>query len=173
MRQYRGYNAARLPTLKQFDLRFTKDFGVGKYAFTGYLDARNILNLTEVVAVYAQTGTTSSAASRRPAGTRTTRRTFVDLRQRRRRVRQGDRQHRPAEDHRRLRQGRQRSNSFAPSATTTSVPSSASATATASTRWQNSARRPNRRTRRRTAHGRADPFVTGARTIRFGLEVNF
>lgn len=58
-----GFNASRLPTLKQLDLRLTKDFHLGKYLFTGYLDARNVLNLTNVVDVYAQTGTTSSGAA--------------------------------------------------------------------------------------------------------------
>ena len=42
-----GFNASRLPMLKQLDLRMTKDFRLGKYQFTGYLDARNILNITE------------------------------------------------------------------------------------------------------------------------------
>ena len=57
-----GFNAARLPMLKQLDLRMTKDFRVGKYQLTGYLDARNVLDITNTVAVYSQTGTTSSAA---------------------------------------------------------------------------------------------------------------
>ena len=52
-----GFNAARLPTNKQFDLRMTKDFRVGKYGFTGYVDARNVLNLQNITSVYAQTGT--------------------------------------------------------------------------------------------------------------------
>ena len=55
-----NFNAARLPMSKQFDLRMTKDFRVGKYQFTGYLDARNVLNLQNITSVYAQTGTTSS-----------------------------------------------------------------------------------------------------------------
>ncbi|MGH7594009.1 MAG: hypothetical protein ACRELE_09205, partial [Gemmatimonadales bacterium] len=58
-----GFNVARLPTLKLLDMRVTKDFHLGKYALTGYLDARNILNLTNVVSVYAQTGTTTSGAA--------------------------------------------------------------------------------------------------------------
>ena len=52
-----GFNASRLPTSKQFDMRLTKDFRVGKYAFTGYLDARNVFNLQNITTVYAQTGT--------------------------------------------------------------------------------------------------------------------
>ncbi|HEY3933263.1 MAG TPA: TonB-dependent receptor [Gemmatimonadales bacterium] len=58
-----GFNSSRLPMLKQFDLRATKDFRVGRYQFTGYVDARNILNVTNVVDVYAQTGTTTSGAA--------------------------------------------------------------------------------------------------------------
>jgi hypothetical protein len=52
-----GYNAARLPTQKQLDAKLTRSFHIGKYAMTGYLDARNFLNLTNVYQVYAQTGT--------------------------------------------------------------------------------------------------------------------
>lgn len=55
-----NFNADRLPMQKQFDMRLSRDFRVGKYAFTGYLDARNILNLQNITSVYAQTGTTSS-----------------------------------------------------------------------------------------------------------------
>lgn len=58
-----GFNAARLPMLKVLDMRMTKDFRLGKYQLTGYLDARNILNITNVVSVYSQTGTTSSGAA--------------------------------------------------------------------------------------------------------------
>jgi outer membrane receptor for ferrienterochelin and colicin len=58
-----GFNSSRLPMLKQLDLRATKDFRVGRYQFTGYVDARNLLNLTNVVEVFAQTGTTSSGLS--------------------------------------------------------------------------------------------------------------
>ena len=55
-----NFNAARLPMQKQFDLRFTKDFRVGKYAVTAAVDARNVLNLQNITSVYTQTGTTSS-----------------------------------------------------------------------------------------------------------------
>src|SRR5262249_32331383 len=55
-------NAARLPTFKQFDARLTRDFRVGKYAMTAYLDARNVLNLKNVTTVYATTGTTTNGA---------------------------------------------------------------------------------------------------------------
>ncbi len=52
-----NFNSSRLPMSKQFDMRMTKDFRVGKYQFSGYLDARNILNLQNITTVYAQTGT--------------------------------------------------------------------------------------------------------------------
>ena len=58
-----GFNASRLPMLKQLDLRMTKDFRLGKYQLTGYLDARNILDIQNIFAVWSQTGTTSSAAN--------------------------------------------------------------------------------------------------------------
>ncbi|HEY4320137.1 MAG TPA: TonB-dependent receptor [Gemmatimonadales bacterium] len=54
------YNGARLPALKQLDLRLTRNFHIGKYLTTAYVDARNVLNLTNVVSVYAQTGTTTN-----------------------------------------------------------------------------------------------------------------
>jgi hypothetical protein len=53
-------NAARLPTFKQLDLRLTKRFGPGGH-FTGYVDARNLLNFKNVLAVFAVNGETSNA----------------------------------------------------------------------------------------------------------------
>ena len=44
----RRLNSARLPTFKKLDLRFTKGFGFGGVDLTAYLDARNILNFTNV-----------------------------------------------------------------------------------------------------------------------------
>jgi hypothetical protein len=52
-----SFNADRLPMQKQFDLRMAKDFRVGKYAMTASIDARNVLNLQNITSVYAQTGT--------------------------------------------------------------------------------------------------------------------
>lgn len=52
-------NASRLPAFKQLDLRLTKKFGPGN-RITGYLDARNLLNFKNVLAVFAATGTTSN-----------------------------------------------------------------------------------------------------------------
>jgi hypothetical protein len=54
-----GINGSRLPTFKQLDLRLTKSFGPGG-RFTGYLDARNVLNFRNVLAVFSGTGTTES-----------------------------------------------------------------------------------------------------------------
>ncbi len=55
-----NFNAARLPMQKQFDLRLTKDFRIGRYQFTAAVDARNVLNLQNIATVYAQTGSISS-----------------------------------------------------------------------------------------------------------------
>lgn len=50
-----GLNTARLPTFKQFDLKFTKGFGLGGLDLTAYLDARNVLNFRNVLAVFVET----------------------------------------------------------------------------------------------------------------------
>jgi outer membrane receptor for ferrienterochelin and colicin len=55
-----GYNGARLPMFKQFDLRVNRDFNIGKLALTGYVDARNLLNLQNVTSVWSTTGTTAN-----------------------------------------------------------------------------------------------------------------
>jgi outer membrane receptor for ferrienterochelin and colicin len=57
-----GYNGARLPMYKQFDTRFTRDFRMGKLDMTAYLDARNILNLKNTTSLWATTGTISNGA---------------------------------------------------------------------------------------------------------------
>jgi hypothetical protein len=49
------FNAARLPTFKQFDIRVTKGFGVGGLDFTAYADVRNLFNFRNILAVFAQT----------------------------------------------------------------------------------------------------------------------
>ncbi len=53
-------NAARLPMYKQFDARLTRDFRIGRYQFTGYVDGRNIFNMQNIVQVWATTGTTTN-----------------------------------------------------------------------------------------------------------------
>jgi Carboxypeptidase regulatory-like domain/TonB-dependent Receptor Plug Domain len=56
--QLRGaMNSARLPASKQFDLRVTKGFEVGRVALTAYFDARNLFNFTNLVRVFSATGT--------------------------------------------------------------------------------------------------------------------
>jgi hypothetical protein len=50
-----GLNSARLPSFKQFDLRVTKAFGLGGLDMTAYLDARNVLNFKNVLAVFVNT----------------------------------------------------------------------------------------------------------------------
>ncbi len=57
-------NSARLPASKQFDLRVTKGFDVGRLTLTAYLDARNLLNMTNVLRVFSVNGTTANAADR-------------------------------------------------------------------------------------------------------------
>jgi hypothetical protein len=51
-------NSARLPATKQFDLRLTKAFDVGRLGITAYLDARNLFDFTNVLQVFSSTGTT-------------------------------------------------------------------------------------------------------------------
>ena len=55
------FNAARLPAFKNVDLRVTKGFRIGSLDLTAYADARNVLNIKNVLAVFSQTGTTSSS----------------------------------------------------------------------------------------------------------------
>jgi outer membrane receptor for ferrienterochelin and colicin len=49
-------NSQRLPAFKQLDMRFTKGFGLGGLDLTAYLDARNILNFTNIIQVFAAKG---------------------------------------------------------------------------------------------------------------------
>jgi hypothetical protein len=55
------FNAARLPAFKNVDLRVTKGFRIGSLDLTAYADARNVLNIENVLQVFAQTGTTSNS----------------------------------------------------------------------------------------------------------------
>jgi hypothetical protein len=48
-------NSVRLPSFKQFDLRVTKGFGLRGMDFLAYVDARNALNLTNVLRVFQGT----------------------------------------------------------------------------------------------------------------------
>jgi hypothetical protein len=51
---------ARLPALKQLDLRVTQSLRVGGQRLTAFADARNILNFRNVLRVYSVSGTTTS-----------------------------------------------------------------------------------------------------------------
>ena len=50
-----GLNQSRLPSFKNLNLRLTKGFGLGGLDVTAYLDARNILNFTNIIQVFTQT----------------------------------------------------------------------------------------------------------------------
>ncbi len=54
------FNSARLPAFKNVDLRVTKGFRIGSFDLTAYADARNVLNIKNVLQVFAQTGTTAN-----------------------------------------------------------------------------------------------------------------
>jgi hypothetical protein len=56
-------NDSRLPWFKQLDVRLAKRFGPGS-RFAGYLDARNLLNFRNVLAVFATNGGTSNPLER-------------------------------------------------------------------------------------------------------------
>jgi hypothetical protein len=48
------FNGSRLPAFKQFDMKFTKGFHLGgKLDLTAYADVRNILNLQNILSVFA------------------------------------------------------------------------------------------------------------------------
>lgn len=49
------YNGARLPTVKVFDFRLTKGFGIGGLDFTAYTEVRNLFNFKNINTVFAQT----------------------------------------------------------------------------------------------------------------------
>jgi hypothetical protein len=59
-----GLNTARLPAYKALDMRFTKGFNVAGVNLLAYLDARNILNLRNVLAVYVTTNDVTSSVER-------------------------------------------------------------------------------------------------------------
>jgi hypothetical protein len=56
-RSFEGdFFGARRPSFKQLDMRFTKSFAIRGLDVTGYLDARNILNLKNILNVFTTTG---------------------------------------------------------------------------------------------------------------------
>jgi hypothetical protein len=61
-RRLSSVNSARLPATKQFHLRLTKAFDIGRLGITAYLDARNLFNFTNVFHVFSSTGGTTNEA---------------------------------------------------------------------------------------------------------------
>jgi hypothetical protein len=59
-----GLNSERLPGFKQFDMRFVKGFNLGGSQLSLYLDARNILNFTNVLTQYVVTNSITSEIER-------------------------------------------------------------------------------------------------------------
>ena len=59
-----GLNTLRLPLFKQFDMRFVKGFTLGHNQLSLYLDARNILNFTNVLTQYVVTHSITSEVQR-------------------------------------------------------------------------------------------------------------
>ncbi|MEO5800858.1 MAG: TonB-dependent receptor [Gemmatimonadales bacterium] len=57
------FNAARLPAFKEFNLRVTKGFSMGKLDLTAYADARNLFNIQNTAQVFTTTGSTINAKS--------------------------------------------------------------------------------------------------------------
>ena len=54
------FSGARLPAVKQLDLRVTQSLRVGGTRLTAFVDARNLLNFRNVLRVYSISGTTTS-----------------------------------------------------------------------------------------------------------------
>jgi len=54
-------NSSRLPAFKNLDLRLTKGFGLGGLEFTGYVEARNLLNFRNVIQVFTTTNDVRNA----------------------------------------------------------------------------------------------------------------
>jgi len=56
-----NFNVAHLPWLKRLDLRITKTVRTGGHDWSLYVDARNILNFSNQLAAFAETGDTANA----------------------------------------------------------------------------------------------------------------
>ncbi len=89
-----GLNSERLPTFKQFDMRFVKGFNLGGSQLSLYLDARNILNFTNVLTQYVTTNSITSEIEREQNFTADSTPECAG-RRRERRVRRGDWYHEP------------------------------------------------------------------------------
>ncbi|HEX3236677.1 MAG TPA: carboxypeptidase regulatory-like domain-containing protein [Gemmatimonadales bacterium] len=59
-----GLNTQRLPSIKEFNTKLTKNFSVGGLDLTGYLDVRNVLNFKNIVQVFALNGDVQSSLER-------------------------------------------------------------------------------------------------------------
>ncbi len=62
-----GFGIARLPWVRQLDLRLTQTLHVGGSSLTAYVDARNVLNFRNTHRVFAATGATTSPLDREQA----------------------------------------------------------------------------------------------------------
>jgi hypothetical protein len=60
-----GINTQRLPSFKELNARFTKSVGLGRLDATVYLDVRNLLNLKNVLDVFATNGSLRNDVERR------------------------------------------------------------------------------------------------------------
>jgi len=58
-----AYNSERLPMFKQFDIRVTKGFTLGRFDLTAYADVRNLFNFENVLQVFTQTGDVTNPLS--------------------------------------------------------------------------------------------------------------
>jgi hypothetical protein len=57
-------NGSRLPALRQFDLRLTKQFDLGRLGMTAYLDVRNLFNFANTLRVFQTTRDVVNPADR-------------------------------------------------------------------------------------------------------------
>ncbi|MEO8201459.1 MAG: TonB-dependent receptor, partial [Gemmatimonadota bacterium] len=58
------FMGARLPSVKQLDLRLTRGFAIGGHQVMAFLDARNLLNVRNVLNVFAVNGQTTNPSER-------------------------------------------------------------------------------------------------------------
>jgi TonB-dependent receptor-like protein len=55
------FNASSLPWLKRLDLRITKTLRIGGHDWSAYADVRNLLDLSNLTSLFAETGSTTNA----------------------------------------------------------------------------------------------------------------
>ena len=56
-----SFNASSLPWFKRLDLRIAKTVRIAGHDWSAFVDARNILNLSSLTSLFAETGTTTNA----------------------------------------------------------------------------------------------------------------